>query len=166
MKKIILLLLTITVALFGVTKGQSTESPQLSEKGIGAIQIGIPLAEALKAAAGFGEVKKTEKMEEGDLYTIYEVVKNKEVLFLIDPMDEKISRLRILSPQFKTDKNIGIGSTLAELLKAYPLLKIGPSEYSGMGACALSEKLGFSFFFKSEKPKPSDPVTLILVFGR
>ncbi len=62
--------------------------------------------------------------EGGPKGSAFIVSQNGKELLIIYPFNNMISELKIISPEFKTDEGISIGSTITEFVNAYPTHKI------------------------------------------
>ena len=121
----------IAICLAGMTMFSGCGSKKTNDNGV---YVGQAIEEFI---AIFEKQYRIEKEEEIDkVYRIftYKVYENDEELFSVkdNPYDEDPNKLvggiEIYSSKFKTEKNIGVGSTLAELNSNYKTLNIGINE--------------------------------------
>jgi vacuolar-type H+-ATPase subunit I/STV1 len=130
----------------------------LKNKSVGSFKVGDKMPTSSNI---FSFTKKTidHSTDEGiEKVPIYSVLENKvEVLQLwsqynyeTDKYSNNIGEIQILAPQFKTDKGIGVKSTIEEFVKAYPQAII---EYSYICGCVWLQvdKNNDAFQFHLEK---------------
>jgi hypothetical protein len=73
-------------------------------------------------------VKKTiEYGEEASEFTVFELSKNNNLLFKLTPVvdsnyeaTDNIAEITVISPLYKTNKGIGVGSSIQDIIKTYP----------------------------------------------
>jgi len=114
----------VTVALMIATMGCGSSKKTTDGNGV---YVGQPISEFLSIFKGKYKVEKgTIEVNDFDAYHVFE---NNEKLFSVelDGSPDVVSRIWIYSPLLKTEKGIGIGSTLAELRSKYEIS--GVSEF-------------------------------------
>ncbi|GEM_PF-6950083 len=135
----------------------------LTEMGVGPIQIGMPYAAARSAAGSAGTLVEKTRKSEGEIIHVSELLDGRKSLLIMEASDDKLWRLTVESPQFKTAHNIAVGTSLKDLQKVTPHLTIAHAE--GNGSCAITPDMGLSFCFTQTAPKPTDTIARILVLG-
>ena len=118
---------------------------------IDGVKIGMSIQEFLKLKKENRIVKKEKISLEGDDYDIYNVYKDKKILYGVEPQCEKecnVWRIWVYSKDFKTKENIGIGNKLGDLKKKYTI-----SEFiTGEGRVAiLVKEINISFLLDSSR---------------
>lgn len=103
------------------TEAKKSETPEvlgyISSDRVGIFKIGAPV---LLANEGYS-VKETTYFPEGHAQKIYAVSKNgKEVLNYVLTSLNAVSNIYVKSSSFITEKDIAIGSTISDFIKAYP----------------------------------------------
>ena len=96
-----------------------------------AIYVGQPINDFVSLTEQFYNVKKETISLEGDDYDIYNVYENGQILFGVEPNFDKPNtawRIWIYSSDLKTEKGIGVGSTLADIKMKYQVENIGTEE--------------------------------------
>ncbi|MFN3554580.1 MAG: hypothetical protein ACK4VN_01310 [Bacteroidales bacterium] len=96
-----------------------------------AIYVGQPISDFVSLTEQLFNVKKETISLEGDDYDIYNVYANGQILFGVEPefnKPDKVWRIWIYSSDFKTEKGIGVGSTLADIKMKYQVENIGTEE--------------------------------------
>jgi len=109
---------------YGESEGGGVAIPLyalVSEKGVGEILLGSKL-ESLKKFYSADKIRiETEETEMSDInvYNIYG--DNEKALLTITPDKQKVQvqKIMVYGKSFKTENNIGVGSTYSELIKAY-----------------------------------------------
>lgn len=108
---------------------------RVAANSIGAYTNQNTIAEVLQTIPNAQINKKVEHGEfADDVYSNYEISSpDSQLLFTLSPKDtgkvnQKINRVLINSPFFKTEKGISKNSTYADIKKAYPITKIEPTE--------------------------------------
>lgn len=96
-----------------------------------AVYVGQNIIDFISRAEQFYIVKKETISLEGDDYDIYNVYENGQILFAVEPDVDKPDlawRIWIYSRELKTDKGIGVGSTLTDIKTKYQVENIGTEE--------------------------------------
>ena len=101
----------------------------IKEHSVGKFKIGYSIPSPTISDNYVLEKKKETTMTEEGPYeeTLYNVVENGTTTIKISPADNtinNISEIIVLSKNYKTDKEIGINSSLKEFVKSYPKHKI------------------------------------------
>ncbi|MBI4366662.1 MAG: DUF1131 family protein [Deltaproteobacteria bacterium] len=137
----------------------------ITHDALGPIEIRMPLEAALRIAGGKYVVTRKTRMQEGNVYPVYEVQEGKMLQFLIEPSanGKGIERLDIRSPDFRTSHGIGVGSTLADVRKAFSRVSLVPGD-GGQGVAVVPNVPGYSFVFAKPHPAEADTVTRILIW--
>ncbi|GEM_PF-968949 len=95
------------------------------------VYIGQKIGDFLSSVQQLYDVKKETIFLEGDGFDIYNVYENGQVLFAVEPDIDKPDiawRIWIYSREIKTEKGIGVGSTLADIKANYQIENIGTEE--------------------------------------
>lgn len=111
----------------------------------------------LKICKGNSVVKKEKIQLEGDSYDIYNVYRNGKVAYAVEPDCEKeckVWRIWVYSVDFKTKEGIGIGNTLADVMKKYTIKELS-TEGEGHISITTEEAEKISFFLDSSKLPPT-----------
>jgi len=98
-----------------------------TKKGETGVYVGQPIKEFISIFGQKYEVKKDTKYGDGGEYDVYQVFENDEELFHITFQSDNpnfVGGISIFSPQIKTEKGIGVGSTFAELKSKYQISEI------------------------------------------
>jgi len=79
------------------------------------------------------KVKKQEIFDEGTRYVYYEtkVYFNNKHMLTCQIEEDVIQEIYIYSPKYKTSKNMGVGNTIADFIKAYPNYNLYYSNIAG-----------------------------------
>jgi hypothetical protein len=115
-----------------------------------AIYVGQKINDFISLTQQRFNVRKETFQLEGDDYDIYNVYENGQKLFAIEPVSGKtdlVWRIWIHSAEVKTEKGIGVGSTLADIKTKYQIENIGMEE----GLHITVEEVGVVFLMDSEK---------------
>jgi hypothetical protein len=122
-------------------------------------------SDTLKKMIPAENLKTVQRELEGVPYTAYELRNPKtgnQLLLLAEEScaNEKctIFRIRVLSPKFKTDKGIRVGSTFAEVKNAYPLSFVGLGE-ADFVAISEKNKMTFTLDITNFPPKHLDRIS-------
>jgi hypothetical protein len=131
------------------------------------IGVGTPIKDALRQAATLGSVKRRiVDMGEGETGEVFHVLRNGKVWFEISPDERKVSGIMIFVPNIRSKEGVGVGSTFAELKNTFGKMESDYSEAPGVSSCAWREGAGFTFCFKTAKPKDKSRVKIVSVFGK
>lgn len=97
---------------------------------VGLFHIGEPAPDETSLSQAKYSIKEITVFREGNPQKQFVVFKNgKDLLtFELPPNLSNIGDITVISPEFKTKEGIGIGSTIADFIKAYPNYKLW---YSG-----------------------------------
>ncbi|MBN2570815.1 MAG: hypothetical protein JXA68_01695 [Ignavibacteriales bacterium] len=99
----------------------------ISSSKAGKVNIGIEISKLYDLYPS-NRIKKSSMMMEGDKYEVYEIYDNSNnLLFIVEPWCEDkctVFRAIIKSPKMKTNKEIGIGSTVEQLKEKYKVEEI------------------------------------------
>ena len=116
---------------------------------IDGVKIGMPINEFLEIKKDNRIVKKEIISLEGDDYDIYNIYRNNEILYAVEPQCEEectVWRIWVYSKEFKTKEGVGIGNKLGDLKKKYTLKDV----ITGEGSVAiLVEEINLSFILDS-----------------
>lgn len=118
----------------------------IKSKSIGEIRLGMPIDDFLKLSLENKTIKKELINLEGDDYDIYNVYENGQVIYAVEPDEEKAWRIWIYSGKIKTEKGICIGNTLKDIRTHYQVKEF----VVGEGAVAIIVKnYEYSFILES-----------------
>jgi hypothetical protein len=121
MRKI--LILTIGIFLTHFSKSCVQQDDFLIDNGrAGPFIKNMPLDKALQIAQEKYTVEKNTIFLEGIDYTVYDILLNSELLLKLEPSfnnEGTLWRIWIYSDRYKTNKGIGVGSTIADVLENY-----------------------------------------------
>lgn len=103
-------------------QGQVEKSVLIQKAQVGSIKIGMSKEYLLKSFPT--NITFTNVMREG-LWPalLFKFLKNRSIILELDEADN-VWAIRILDSGFRTDKDIGVGSTFKEIKKAYPQAKL------------------------------------------
>jgi hypothetical protein len=91
-------------------------------------------------------VKKEKMQLEGDSYDIYNVYDKGKKIYSIEPYSDKpdnVDRIWIYGKEFKTEKGIGVGSTLADIKSKYNVESISTEGEGGLQILVKEISVGF-----------------------
>jgi len=97
-------------------------------------------------------VKKEKMQLEGDSYDIYNVYDKGQKIYSIEPYFDKpdnIDRIWIYGKEFKTEKGIGVGSTLADIKSKYHIDSISTEGEGGLQI--LVKEISVAFIMDNSK---------------
>jgi hypothetical protein len=123
---------------------------QVSDKGTSinypdnAVYVGQEINDFISLAQQLYVVKKELISLEGANYDIYNVYENGQIMFAVEPDFDKpdiVLRIWVYSTEMKTEKGIGVGSTLAEIKTEYKVKNIGTEE--GLNVSVKDISVGF-----------------------
>jgi hypothetical protein len=123
---------------------------QVSDKGTSinypdnAVYVGQEINDFISLAQQLYVVKKELISLEGANYDIYNVYENGQIMFAVEPDFDKpdiVWRIWVYSTEMKTEKGIGVGSTLAEIKTEYKVKNIGTEE--GLNVSVKDISVGF-----------------------
>ena len=94
------------------------------------VKIGMEISDFLKSKNKVYNIKEEIISLEGDDYPIYNVYNNSELIYAVEPdvKGEKVWRIWLYEPKFKTKLGIGVGNTLRELKNKYTVDTITTAE--------------------------------------
>ncbi|MCL2101161.1 MAG: hypothetical protein FWH22_05550 [Fibromonadales bacterium] len=148
MKKVSLFLTAaVMIAAMGCGGGKKADA--------NGVYIGQPLSEFISIFEKQYKVVKGVISLEGDDYPAYDVFENDELLFQVELHPDRLEtahRIWIYSPQIKTQKGIGVGSTYGELKSKYNIAWV--SEEGGLNVWV--EGLSALFRMTGEFPEDFD----------
>lgn len=105
---------------------------------VAGVKLGASVA-SLAEMEGWSLVERS-VMSEGDSETVFDVMKGQDKIMEAGPeydsdagaFTDTLSQLKVFSADFKTDKGVGVSSTLIELWAAYPDGRVWYTYVSGM----------------------------------
>jgi len=101
----------------------------ISEKSVGGISLGMPVVRMKSQLIASSTVLKRKVLVNDIYYDVYKVLdQGNDPLFYVYEKENKVWGISIISDVFKTDKGIGIGSTLDLMRINYPFIKLAYSE--------------------------------------
>ncbi|WP_439130158.1 hypothetical protein [Polaribacter sp.] len=146
-KRILILLLIIASLTFCISKQQKFKQLVIRNENINIQGVEVDakylITEVEVDRVKVGDSYKTHKnklkvaaIENGEdffnVYDLYNSNNEKIALVYMDPYDPKtINTIAILSPKYKTEKGIGVGSTFKEIKETYPECEVHGSEIEG-----------------------------------
>lgn len=94
----------------------------------GPIRIGMDINELKKALPG--QLKETVLHYEGDQYKAYQIGKFETGVLVEEKCQPacQVWRIQVRDPAYRTGEGMGVGSTLGEVKKHYPISFLGPGE--------------------------------------
>ncbi len=119
----------------------------IKSKSLGEIKIGMPISEFLNLTKD-QDVKKEQISLEGDDYDIYNVYKNGEIIYSVEPDGENVWRIWVRGGNIKTEKGLKIGSTLKEIKENYSIKDFAVGEGN---VAILLDGYEYSFILESIK---------------
>ncbi|MCL2027816.1 MAG: hypothetical protein FWG79_04935 [Bacteroidales bacterium] len=141
----IILTVALMIAAMGCGGSKTTDG----------VYIGQPVSELISIFEKQYEVVRGVISLEGDDYPAYDVFENDELLFQVELHPDRLEtahRIWIYSPQIKTQKGIGVGSTYGELKSKYNIAWV--SEEGGLNVWV--EGLSALFRMTGEFPEDFD----------
>jgi hypothetical protein len=101
----------------------------ISGKSVGGITLGMPIVQMEKLFVESHVVLKRKILANDIYFDVYKILdQSNEPLFYVYENKGKVWGISLISEVFKTDKNIGIGSSLGMMRINYPFVKLGYSE--------------------------------------
>jgi len=101
----------------------------ISGKNVGSITLGIPVAQIRKKLPASHGVLKRKVLVNDVYYDVYKITnQEQEPLFYVYEREGQVWGISIISEAFKTDKGIGIGSSLDLIRLHYPVVTLAQSE--------------------------------------
>lgn len=115
----------IVIALFLFVNPKVIESD-----GVDNVKIGMDVSEFLENKSKIYNVKEKKVNFEGDVYLVFNVYENSELIYMVEPdePDKKVWRIQVYGKKFKTDIGIGVGNTLEDLKEKYTITEISTEE--------------------------------------
>ena len=107
----------------------------ITNNSVDGVAIGEKITDFISAVQQRYTVKKEKMRLEGDSYDIYNVYENEQKIYSVEPNTDKpgiTDRIWVYGIKFKTDKGIGVGSTLAEIKSQYHILNISTEGEGGL----------------------------------
>jgi hypothetical protein len=96
---------------------------------VGSITLGMPIEQMEKLFVESHVVLKRKILANDIYFDVYKILdQSNEPLFYVYENKGKVWGISLISEVFKTDKNIGIGSSLGTMRINYPFVKLGYSE--------------------------------------
>lgn len=118
-----ILLLTIGILIAYSSKSCVQQNDFLIDNGMaGPFIKNMPLDKALQIAQEKYTVEKNTIFLEGIDYLVYDIFLNAELLLKLEPSynnESTLWRIWIYSDRYKTNKGVGVGSTVADVLENY-----------------------------------------------
>jgi hypothetical protein len=115
---------------------------------LGEIKIGMSIEEFLQLSLNNRTIRKELINLEGDYYDIYNIYEDDQIVYSVEPDEEKVWRIWIYGKNLKTEKGIGIGNSLGEIRKHYKIKYFSVGE--GQVAIIL-EDFEYSFLLDSRQ---------------
>jgi len=113
----------------------TSQTDFITNKSVDGVAIGDKVTDFLSVISKQYTVKKEQMQLEGDSYDIYNVYDKGQKIYSVEPDFDKsdiIDRIWIYGKTFKTDKGIGVGSTLAAIKSTYHIESIGTEGEGGL----------------------------------
>ncbi|MGV3642498.1 MAG: hypothetical protein ACO1NZ_18385 [Adhaeribacter sp.] len=122
------------------TSGQA--SYRIAPGQAGPIQIGMEINELKKALPG--QLQETELHLEGERFKAYQIGKFESGVLVEEKCQPacQVWRIQVRDAAYRTGEGLGVGSTLGEVKKHYPLSFLGPGETE---IVAISKEKKFTF---------------------
>jgi hypothetical protein len=124
-----------------------TGADVIQNRQVGPVKINMPVTD-LKKVIPANQLKEVKVTREGHAYKAYQIKKNAsdaqpglQAEEICEP-NCRVSRVQVLDSTYKTSEGIGIGSTLGEVKKHYPISYLGPGE-TGIVAVSETKKITF-----------------------
>ena len=116
---------------------------------IGNIKVGLSISDFQKEIEKSNRIIKREFINlEGDDYEVYSVYDNSEVLYKVEPDCDSecyVWRIWIYDESLKTEKGVGVGSSLGDILDNYKIDYLSTEE----GIVIVPKNFGFSFTLRT-----------------
>jgi hypothetical protein len=128
------------------TSAVKTNDMIITAKGAGDFQLGKPAPKD-----GYEVTSETEYSDEGEEYEIFVFSKNGEKNAVVDNLTN-INYISIFSPLYKTETSVrlGIGSTLADLIKTFPDYELWYTYISGRFIFNSKKEVNVQFILENE----------------
>ena len=113
----------------------TSETDFITNKSVDGVTIGEKITDFVSVVRQRYTVKKEKMQLEGDSYDIYNVYDKGQKIYSVEPDFDKpdsIDRIWICGKEFKTEKGIGVGSTLADIKSKYHIESIGTEGEGGL----------------------------------
>jgi hypothetical protein len=122
----------------------------LGPQGLGPVRVGMTLAAAQRVLGTKFKVDYIED-EKGCGIAVRRDGRDKGVLYMIDK--GRVVRVDIDTPAIRTAQGVGVGSTAAQVRRAYPRLRTSPHAYTDGQYFEVKRPRGFGLVFEIEKGK-------------
>lgn len=113
----------------------TSETDFITNKSVDGVTIGEKITDFVSVVRQRYTVKKEKMQLEGDSYDIYNVYDKGQKIYSVEPNIDKpdiIDRIWVYGTKFKTEKEIGVGSTLAEIKSKYQVESISTEGEGGL----------------------------------
>ena len=113
----------------------TSQTDFITNKSVDGVAIGEKIADFVSVISKQYSVRKEQMQLEGDSYDIYNVYDKGQKIYSVEPDFDKpdiVDRIWIYGTTFKTDKGIGVGSTLAAIKSTYHIESIGTEGEGGL----------------------------------
>lgn len=117
----------------------------ITNKSVDGVIIGEKIADFISEIRQRYSVKKEKIQLEGDSYDIYNVYDKGQKIYSVEPNTDKpdiIDRIWVYGTKFKTEKGIGVGSTLAEIKSKYHVESISTEGEGGLSVTVKEISIG------------------------
>lgn len=110
--------------------GKPTAAERLiAAKAAGTIMLGMPVAGIKGKLGATGNVLKRKILVNDAYYTVYKATdSNGEPLFYAYEKEGRVSGISVVSPAYRTESGIGIGSSLNQMRISYPEVRLSHSD--------------------------------------
>ena len=117
----------------------------ITNKSVDGATIGEKINDFLSVVRQRYSVKKEKMQLEGDSYDIYNVYDKGQKIYSVEPNIDKpdiVDRIWVYGTKFKTEKGIGVGSTLAEIKSKYHIESISTEGEGGLSVTVKEISVG------------------------
>ena len=117
----------------------------ITNKSVDGVTIGEKITDFISAVRQRYSVKKEKMYLEADSFDIYNVYEKGQKIYSVEPNLDKpdiVDRIWVYGTKFKTEKGIGVGSTLAEIKSKYHVESISTEGEGGLSVTVKEISVG------------------------